>query len=410
MSDDRDSIPSYPRIVRPTGRIAIVASEKVRRRDLTRARSGAPERSQDTIFAPRPERIRVGDIILTAGSGLVSGSIRKLTKSNFSHAALCTRPDMLLEALDTGVQRRSTIGTYVTQREWIRVLRPKKSLTPNSRGLGIGDCGESVYGRAYSVRGALASRFPLLGATAAGGMFCSQIVAEAYRLYGMPLLPGKLPSQIYPGMLLDSAELSDVTDKCIRKLGSVSNAGTYELVVQTANQTLPRDEMRLNRRAFDAIRKELGKLPGRIYSLPDLVSWLSIEFGSDAIKQADSKILEILEREGMAKWHDEFRTNTQVLVAIFEFAADAAEASASAPIRSDLEALLSDFADTGRLRQASLQGRRATNQENENLAAKTGLKIFGRFNAMYREQYQGAERLHKAIDRMIAALKRRQSA
>ncbi|MGH6877242.1 MAG: hypothetical protein ACREHV_07660, partial [Rhizomicrobium sp.] len=358
----------------------------------------------------RPERIRVGDIILTAGSGLISASIRKLTKSDFSHAALCNQPGMLLEALDTGVQRRSTIGTYVTQREWIRVLRPKNSLTPNSRGLGIADCADSIYGRAYSVRGAVASRFPLLGATAAGGMFCSQVVAEAYRLYGMPLLPGKLPSQIYPGLLLASPELSDVTDKCIRKLGSASNADTYELVVQTANQELPSDEMRLNRRAFDAIRKELGKLPGRIYSLPDLVSWLSTEFDSDAVKQSDSKILEILEREGMSKWHDEFRMNTQVLIAIFEFAADAAEASASAPISSEIEALLSDFADTAPLRQTSLQRRRATNQEYENLATKTGLKIFERFNSIYRAQYQDAERLHKAIDRMIAALKRRPSA
>lgn len=96
-----------------------------------------------------------------------------------------------------------------------------------------------------------------------------------------------------------------------------------------------------------------------------------------------------------------------MLISIFEWAADAAEISSGYPMRSDVEALLSDFRDTAQLRQASLEGRRVTSQEYQDLASKTGLRIFQRFSTIYREQYQDSERLHKAIDRMLAALKRR---
>jgi len=382
-----------------------VVSEKRRGRDLTRARSKKPQRSQDTIFALRPERIRLGDIILTAGSGLISRSIRKLTKSNFSHAALCTRPSMLLEALYTGVQRRSTIGTYATQREWIAVLRPKKALTPDAPERLHN--AELAYGHAYSVRGAIASRFSRFGATPDRGVFCSQVVADAYLRYGVSLIPGKSPAEIYPGMLLDSPELSDVTDKCVRKLGSESDTDLYKLVVATGGQALPEEEMRMNRRAFEAIRRTLGrKLPERIRSLPELATWLSTEFRSEAAKQADLVVLKVLDRAGMFKWYDEFHTESGKQIVALEWAAEAAEIS-KGKRSSEIEAFLRDLGDSAQLRQASLQGRRATAREYRNLARTTGLKYFQCFDAIYGRQYQDAKRRHKAIDRMIAALKRR---
>lgn len=318
---------------------------------------------------------------------------------------------MLLEAVGTGVLRRSTIGTYAQRLEWIRVLRPKRPLTPNSQGLEIRDCAETSYGRAYGYRGALASRFPVFSAASEDGVFCSQVVAQAYLLYGVCLLPGRRPSEIFPGMLLDSPELSDVTDSCIRNLGSVSDVEAYNLVVKTASQKLPIDEMRMNRRTFDAIRKELGgALPESIRSLTELTIWLSAEFHSDLAKQSDPIILKILEREGMFEWHDQFRRNARWHITVYEWAADGFEASAHYPMSSEIEAFLPNLTDTDDLRRSSLQGRRATSQEYRYLANKTGLKIFERLSAIYREQYQDAERVHRAIDRMIDALKQRPSA
>lgn len=264
-------------------------------------------KSEEVIFALRPDSILVGDIILTSAAAVISYAIRRFTESDLSHAAICTRPGMLLEATGTGVLRRSAIGTYATRIDWIRVLRPKKPLAPNVHGLGIAECAESIYGHEYSVRGALACHFPVFGGSEDGGVFCSQLVAQAYLLYGLPLLLGKSPSQINPGMLLKSSELSDVTNSCIRRLGSVSDADVYKLVVETATQELPIVEMRMNRRAFDAIQERLGgRLPEQVQSLPELIIWLSASSSSDVVKRSDPVILEILEREDMFRWHDEF--------------------------------------------------------------------------------------------------------
>src|SRR5436190_15309920 len=121
------------------------------------------QETEDVIFALQPGTIRIDDIVLTSDFGAIPLGIRRFTRSDFSHAALCTRPDMLFEAVREGVMRRSVLGTLAPCQEWIRVLRPKKALAPNQHGLRVADYAEALYGRAYSRRGATASRFSLLG-------------------------------------------------------------------------------------------------------------------------------------------------------------------------------------------------------------------------------------------------------
>jgi hypothetical protein len=224
----------------------------------------------------------------------------------------------------------------------------------------------------------------------------------------MPLLRDKTPAQIYPGLLLKSPELSDVTEKCVRKLNSLSNSDVFKLVVETGNQESLSDEMGMNRQVFEAIRKELRDyLPERVYSLPDLISWLSMEFRSDTVKKSDPAILKILETEGMFKWQDRLRMNTLRHIEIIEWAATGFEASAHYPMTAETESFLRDFADTEQLRESSLQRRRVTSEEYRQLAKKTGLKVFERLSEIYLQEYQDAQRLHSAIDRMLAAVKRR---
>jgi hypothetical protein len=367
-----------------------------------------PEKSEKIIFALRPDSVLVGDIVLTSGSAFISFAIRTFTKSDLSHAAICTRPGMLLEAAGPGVLRRSTLGTSATRKEWIRVLRPRRPLTPNAQGFGIGECAESAYGRAYSVRGALACCFPLFGSGDDGGVFCSQVVAEAYALYGISLLAGRGPGQINPGMLLESPELEVVTDACVRTVRSVSEPDLYDAIVRTAAEDLPIDEMRMNRRAFEAIRKRLGDtLPEPVYSLPELMVWLSARSSSDECKRADPVILATLQSEGMFTWQSDFRANTRTLIAIFEWAADAAEVSEKYQMLPEIEALLTDFRDIAALMHSSLDGRRNTAQMYQTLASRTGLKTFERFAGIYNQEYSDAQRLHVAVDRMLNALKRR---
>lgn len=113
-----------------------------------------------TIYSLIPDEVYVGDVVLSAGSGIISWGIRKSTGSEFSHAALCTRPGMLLEAVAHGVMRRSVLATYVSRRKWIKVLRPNFSVVDQDTGRSLAHCAEALYGRGYSGRGAVASRFP----------------------------------------------------------------------------------------------------------------------------------------------------------------------------------------------------------------------------------------------------------
>src|ERR1051326_7396160 len=141
--------------------------------------------TENVIYALRPGSIEINDVVLTSDFGIVPWGIRTFTASDLSHAALCTMPDMLFEAVREGVMRRSVIGTFAYRPEWIKVLRPRKPLPPNHLGLTVADYAEALYGRGYSRRGAVASRFPVIGAAGDGAIFCSQAIAHAYAEYGV---------------------------------------------------------------------------------------------------------------------------------------------------------------------------------------------------------------------------------
>ena len=365
-------------------------------------------KSEDFIFALQPDAIVVDDIVLTSDFGIIPFGIRQFTNSDLSHAALCTKPGMLFEAVHSGVLRRSVIGTFAHRRDWIKVLRPKTTLPKNKDGLLVADYAEALYGRAYSRQGAAASRFSILGGATDGAVFCSEVIAQAYLQYGVCLVPGKKPSQIYPGLLLTSPELIDVTDRCIRKLGSVTNADLYRQVIDTANHEMPGAEMRMNRRVFAAVQKELGdQLPKTVHSLTDLSIWLSQEFTAEAVRLVDGRILDVLEREGLFKWHDDFSADAQTIAATLEFAAKAAELSIGEPMNPDIQALLDDLIETIPLAEASLKAKEQTANDYDELAKTTDLKTFDRFKSLYRLQYDEAQRVHQARTRLIEALRRR---
>jgi hypothetical protein len=368
------------------------------------------KKSEDIIFALRPGSIQLNDIVLTSDFGLVPWGIRTFTKSDFSHAALCTMPDMLFEAVRDGVMRRSVIGTFAYRPDWIMVLRPRKSLAPNHLGLTVADYAEALYGRGYSRRGAVASRFPAIGAGEEGIFFCSQVIAHAFSEYGVELVPGKTPAQIYPALLVDSPELEDVTDKCIRQLGSVSNDDQYRLVIDTAGQEAPGAEMRMNRRVLEAVQKELGnQLPEGIHSLTDLSMWLSREHDTSAVRLADAPILSVLEREGTFKWYEEFSGNAQRLAEILEFAARAAELSTQEPRTAEIQLLIEDLKEAIPLAKAALERRQGTARDYEDLAKTTRLQTFERLASIYRRQYDDAARIDKARTRLVDALDQRQT-
>ena len=361
-------------------------------------------KSEDEIFALNPEFVQVDDIVLTSGDGVIPFGIRMFTSSDLSHVALCTRPGMLFEAVMGGVLRRSIIGTFAVRAEWIKVLRPKTPLPPNSSGLRVANYAECMYGRAYSVFGAIASRFGTFSAADNGSVFCSHVVAQAFAEYGVDLLPGKQPSKIFPSMFLESSMLTDVSDICIRRLGSISNADLYKEVIATAEIDLPGDEMQMNRRVFDVIKSMLGqKLPQNIFSLSDLWDWLSE--GSDAAKEADSIIFDILQSEGFVAWYADWNVDVQSQTNFISSAANLIEIASHEQMTPEISSAIQDFAEILPLSKASLDGRRSTLEKYERLSQTTGLKTIQYFHQKYRNEYESFERLFVEKSRLHSALK-----
>jgi len=363
------------------------------------------KKTEDIVFALRPGTLEVDDIVLTSESGALPLAIRQFTLSDFSHAALCTKPDTLFEAVCDGVMRRSVFGTFASRAEWIRVLRPNRPVPPNKYGLRVADYAEALYGRGYSRLGAVASRFPVIRGPEDGSVFCSQVIAHAYLECDVILVPGKDPSQVYPGLLLKSPELMDVTEECVREIGSASDADLYNQVVDAANPELPGVEMRMNRRVFEAVQKELGgDLSAHVHSLTDLWMWLALGFSSEAVKRSDSTILTTLEQEGMFEWYDGFSAKVQADAAVFEVAAKQAELSGG-QMTPEIETLLDYVSEIISAGETTLEARKNTAQEYDELAKRTGLETLARLSDTFRRQYEDGDRLHQAGTRLIRALR-----
>jgi hypothetical protein len=312
---------------------------------------------------------------------------------------------MLFEAVPDGVMRRGVFGTFAPCAEWIRVLRPNRPVPPNKYGLRVADYAEALYGRGYSRQGAVASRLPVIGGLEDGSVFCSQVIAHAYLECDVILIPGKDPSQVYPGLLLKSPELMDVTEECVREIGSASDTDLYNRVVGAANAELPGAEMRMNRRVIKAIQKELGRdLSAHVHSLTDLWMWLALDFSSEAVKRSDPTILTTLEREGMFEWYDKFSAKVQADAAVFEVAAKRAELPVGR-MTPEIKALLDYVSEIISAGETKLEARKNTAQEYDGLAKRTGLKTLARLSDTFRRQYEDADRLHQAGMRLIGLLR-----
>jgi hypothetical protein len=358
---------------------------------------------EETIYALDPAQIRVNDIVLTSRAHLVASIVRARTSSNFSHAALCTRPGMLFEAVPGGVMRRSVIGTYVTHPEWVKVLRPRHALGVNSHGLQVAQYAERMYGRAYSIVRAVASVVDWIDIADDGSVFCSRVIAEAFRDYGVDLLPGTHPSKVYPSMLVDSMLLVDVSDTSVRTLGSKSQSHLFEEVVATAAEELPGDEMQMNRQVFTAIRRSLGnRFPSVVVSLPELWDWLAAN--SERARAVDPEILATLQSQGFVDWYKGWAEDVEGKAQLFENIAGLAERASKEPMPPDMDEFVQQYGEYLALSETSLLGRKDTMERFARMATETGLSTLIYFSDKYRREHAIFSRLHRANLRLFQAM------
>jgi hypothetical protein len=236
-----------------------------------------------------------------------------------------------------------------------------------------------------------------------GSTFCSRVVAEAYRDYGIDLLPGKPPSKIHPSMLLESPVLCDVTNQTVRKLGSIANRHLFEEIVSIADQELPGNEMQMNLRVFKAIRRRLGAaLPRAVLTLPDLWKWLATD--APGARAADSPILEVLNREGFVDWYERWAQDVADHAQLFENFAKMAERAGFGPMTPDLDLFSQQIREYLALDDTSLHARAATRDQFARFAEHTPLSCFAYLRDKYLREYSLFERLNSANKRLLNAV------
>jgi hypothetical protein len=169
-------------------------------------------------FSFRHELIRPGDVLLcTRPSDAISRVIRKVTDGRFSHAAICTKSPIFLEADSTGVCSFSIERFLVNSPDHARILRLKSEFDPDSK-FSTGAAAEaSRYetGR-YDKMAAIASVFG--GAKFDSGLFCSYIVSAAYVSAGQNIAGGRAPRAATPAEIEQSGYFDDITATVLKRV------------------------------------------------------------------------------------------------------------------------------------------------------------------------------------------------
>lgn len=172
----------------------------------------------DKLYRFDIDSLLPGDVILTTNRrSLISAVIRKVTKSNFSHAAICSDPPILIEAIGPGVCRvsaarlafmgLSNVAVYRIDKEHKAVYpatAAKAAIIASNKLL----CG-------YYLKGAISTRIKAFNSEERNRFFCSHLIAASYKEAGLDLLPDKSPDFVTPGDLCHTPYLADVSQEVL---------------------------------------------------------------------------------------------------------------------------------------------------------------------------------------------------
>ncbi|MCX6901836.1 MAG: YiiX/YebB-like N1pC/P60 family cysteine hydrolase [Verrucomicrobia bacterium] len=166
--------------------------------------------SEGMPWVLRTVHLETGDVILsTQPKDPVSWSIRFVTDSIISHAAIYVGGGFLVEAVREGVRLVHSRRFLFPSRQQVRVLR-HKTATETILQDAAAHAKALVY-RPYSVKKALSSLFSFTFPDSEG-RFCSELVAESFRRTVKPLAVSGNPEKITPAQLLECTDFSDQTD------------------------------------------------------------------------------------------------------------------------------------------------------------------------------------------------------
>jgi hypothetical protein len=179
------------------------------------------------LYALDTHRTRPGDILLTRvpmsfddQATWASHVIQKVTKSPYSHAALCIEPGIFIEAIGTGIGRLVPVQACARATENIRLLRPDKEEVPQLAAVlrQATAAGQRYLQQGFARRAAPSGKVSAFQDPRRAAVFCAQLIARAYEDASLALLPGKKSEEVVPGDFLQSPYLQDVTAESVQKL------------------------------------------------------------------------------------------------------------------------------------------------------------------------------------------------
>lgn len=156
---------------------------------------------------PIIDMFRRGDILLVRSNKIQSKLIRTATGGEFSHAMICVDPPTMIEAVPGHVRNITLARCYVEDVKNICVLRyPDEGISKTA-----GREASLWLDTPYSFLAAFCSipATPLI--TADGGIFCSRLVAEAFRKAGGNFLHGCPTGKITPAAIESESILKNIT-------------------------------------------------------------------------------------------------------------------------------------------------------------------------------------------------------
>lgn len=161
---------------------------------------------------PRPRFIKggalqPGDIVLTTTLAKLSAAIRKVTKSDISHAMLCVADQSVIDSTGEGVQARNLQWMRIEPGCAFHLLRSAQPLSVDQLATIIRYVRERVS-MPYTKVGAVQALRKKGEVTR--HQFCSRLVAQAFREAGVHLVPDA--DRCTPAELLDSPLLVEIHD------------------------------------------------------------------------------------------------------------------------------------------------------------------------------------------------------
>lgn len=169
-----------------------------------------------TVYLVRPGAVKRGDVLLTRdknGSSWLgrrqADAIAIGSRGDFNHALICTLPPTFAEAVQTGVQNLSIQICFSHAIENVRVLRPADPAIAEQ----AAKWAAASLGRPYSIARAIMSVTPIKDRSQRDGIFCSALVAAAFKAVKAPGFDTVNPLKVTPATLQHHPGFMDVTSE-----------------------------------------------------------------------------------------------------------------------------------------------------------------------------------------------------